>query len=64
MRHSKTINHLGRKSLTQKSELANMAVSLIIHKEITTTTARQKPEKLISNRSKQNRKDEFNIPEE
>ena len=42
MRHSKTINHLGRKSLHRKAMLANMAVSLIIHKRITTTTAKAK----------------------
>jgi large subunit ribosomal protein L17 len=42
MRHSKTINHLGRTSSHRKSMLANMASSLILHKRITTTTAKAK----------------------
>ncbi|HPF03958.1 MAG TPA: 50S ribosomal protein L17 [Bacteroidales bacterium] len=42
MRHSKVINHLGRKSSHRKSMLANMASSLILHKRITTTTAKAK----------------------
>ena len=42
MRHSKVINHLGRKSPHRKAMLANMATSLILHKRITTTTAKAK----------------------
>jgi large subunit ribosomal protein L17 len=42
MRHSRVINHLGRTSSHRKSMLANMASSLIIHKRITTTTAKAK----------------------
>ncbi|MBN1109030.1 MAG: 50S ribosomal protein L17 [Bacteroidales bacterium] len=42
MRHSRVINHLGRTSSHRKSMLANMASSLILHKRITTTTARAK----------------------
>jgi len=42
MRHSKTINHLGRTSSHRKSMLANMASSLILHKKIRTTTAKAK----------------------
>lgn len=42
MRHSKVINHLGRTSSHRKAMLANMATSLIIHKKITTTTAKAK----------------------
>ena len=42
MRHKRVINHLGRTSSHRKSMLSNMAVSLIIHKRITTTTAKAK----------------------
>ena len=42
MRHSKVINHLGRTSSHRKAMLANMASSLILHKRITTTTAKAK----------------------
>jgi large subunit ribosomal protein L17 len=42
MRHSRVINHLGRTSSHRKSMLSNMAVSLIVHKRITTTTAKAK----------------------
>lgn len=42
MRHQKVINHLGRTSSHRKAMLANMASSLIIHKKITTTTAKAK----------------------
>jgi large subunit ribosomal protein L17 len=42
MRHQRVINHLGRTSSHRKSMLSNMAVSLIIHKKITTTTAKAK----------------------
>jgi large subunit ribosomal protein L17 len=42
MRHQRVINHLGRKSEHRKAMLANMATSLIMHKRITTTTAKAK----------------------
>jgi large subunit ribosomal protein L17 len=42
MRHQRVINHLGRTSSHRKAMLANMASSLIIHKRITTTTAKAK----------------------
>ena len=42
MRHSKVINHLGRTSSHRKAMLANMASSLILHKRISTTTAKAK----------------------
>lgn len=42
MRHSRVINHLGRTSSHRKSMLSNMAASLIMHKRITTTTAKAK----------------------
>lgn len=42
MRHSRVINHLGRTSAHRKSMLSNMASSLILHKRITTTTAKAK----------------------
>ena len=42
MRHARVINHLGRTSSHRKSMLANMASSLIMHKRITTTTAKAK----------------------
>ncbi|MFH2094290.1 MAG: 50S ribosomal protein L17 [Bacteroidota bacterium] len=42
MRHGKKINHLGRKSAHRKAMLANMASSLILHKRISTTTAKAK----------------------
>jgi len=42
MRHSKVINHLGRTSSHRKALLANMATSLILHKRISTTTAKAK----------------------
>ncbi|OFY37665.1 MAG: 50S ribosomal protein L17, partial [Bacteroidetes bacterium RBG_13_44_24] len=42
MRHSRVINHLGRKSSHRKSMMANMAVSLILHKRIRTTVAKAK----------------------
>ncbi len=42
MRHRKKINHLGRTSSHRKSMLANMASSLIMHKRISTTTAKAK----------------------
>lgn len=42
MRHRKNFNHLGRKAPHRKAMLANMASSLILHKRITTTTAKAK----------------------
>ncbi len=42
MRHGKTFNHLGRTATHRKSLLSNMASSLILHKRITTTTAKAK----------------------
>lgn len=42
MRHSRVINHLGRTSSHRKAMLANLASSLILHKRITTTTAKAK----------------------
>ena len=42
MRHSKVVNHLGRTSSHRNAMLANMAVSLIKHKRITTTLAKAK----------------------
>lgn len=46
MRHNKAINHLGRKSGHRKAMLANMATSLIIHKQIQTTLAKAKALKM------------------
>ena len=46
MRHNKSINHLNRKSVHRKALLANMAVSLIEHKRITTTLAKAKALKM------------------
>ncbi len=42
MRHNNTNNNLGRKTAHRKSMLSNMAVSLIMHKRIKTTTAKAK----------------------
>jgi large subunit ribosomal protein L17 len=42
MRHRKGFNHLGRTSSHRKAMLANMATSLILHKRITTTSAKAK----------------------
>jgi len=42
MRHLRSVNHLGRTSSHRKSMLSNMATSLILHKRITTTTAKAK----------------------
>ncbi len=42
MRHRKKFNHLGRKTGHRKAMLANMASSLILHKRISTTTAKAK----------------------
>lgn len=42
MRHGKKVSHLGRKTAHRKSMLANMACSLIEHKQIHTTVAKAK----------------------
>ena len=42
MRHNKKFNHLGRTASHRASMLSNMAVSLIMHKRITTTVAKAK----------------------
>ncbi len=42
MRHNKKFNHLGRKADHRKAMLANMAISLIMHKRITTTVPKAK----------------------
>jgi large subunit ribosomal protein L17 len=47
MRHNKKINHLGRKSAHRNAMLSNMACSLILHKRITTTTAKAKALKMF-----------------
>ena len=57
MRHNKKFNHLGRTAAHRNAMLANMAISLIMHKRINTTLAKAKAlrkyvEPLI-NRSKQ-----------
>ena len=40
MRHLNAINHVGRKSADRKAMMANLASSLILHKRISTTTAK------------------------
>ncbi|MDE6463262.1 MAG: 50S ribosomal protein L17 [Muribaculaceae bacterium] len=42
MRHNKKFNHLGRQKAHRDSLLANMTVSLILHKRINTTLAKAK----------------------
>lgn len=42
MRHNKKFNHLGRKKAHRDAMLANMTISLIMHKRITTTVAKAK----------------------
>ena len=42
MRHGKKFNHLGRTADHRRAMLANMAISLIEHKRITTTFAKAK----------------------
>lgn len=42
MRHNKKFNHLGRTASHRGALLANMAISLIMHKRITTTVAKAK----------------------
>ena len=42
MRHNKKFNHLGRTASHREALLANQAISLIMHKRITTTLAKAK----------------------
>jgi len=42
MRHNKKFNHLGRTASHRHAMLANMTISLIMHKRITTTLAKAK----------------------
>lgn len=42
MRHNKKFNHLGRQAAHRSSLLANMTISLILHKRINTTLAKAK----------------------
>jgi large subunit ribosomal protein L17 len=42
MRHNKKFNHLGRKKAHREALLANMTISLIMHKRISTTVAKAK----------------------
>lgn len=42
MRHGKKVNHLGRKTGHRRALMANLAISLIMHKRITTTLAKAK----------------------
>lgn len=42
MRHNKSFNHLGRKKAHRDAMLANMTISLIMHKRIFTTLAKAK----------------------
>ena len=42
MRHNKKFNHLSRTASHRGAMLANMAISLIMHKRITTTVAKAK----------------------
>ena len=46
MRHNKKFNHLGRTADHRKAMLANTAISLIMHKRITTTLAKAKALKM------------------
>ena len=45
MRHGKKFNHLGRTADHRHAMLANMAISLILHKRITTIVAKAKAQK-------------------
>jgi len=46
MRHNKKFNHLSRTADHRRAMLANMAISLIMHKRITTTVAKAKALKM------------------
>ena len=50
MRHNKKFNHLGRTADHRRAMLANMAISLIMHKRITTTVAKAKDDSTNSRR--------------
>ena len=50
MRHNKKFNHLGRTASHRSAMLANMAISLIMHKRITTTVAKAKEDTTNSRR--------------
>ena len=50
MRHNKKFNHLGRTASHRSAMLANMAISLIMHKRITTTVAKAKEDSTNSRR--------------
>ncbi|MCM1293537.1 MAG: 50S ribosomal protein L17 [Bacteroides sp.] len=56
MRHNKKFNHLGRKKAHRDALLANMTISLIMHKRIFTTLAKAKALRMYAepliNRSK------------
>ncbi len=51
MRHNKKFNHLSRKSAHRDAMLANMTISLIMHKRIITTLAKAKPHRAASSSS-------------
>ncbi|MDE7111540.1 MAG: 50S ribosomal protein L17 [Muribaculaceae bacterium] len=57
MRHNKNFNHLGRKKAHRDAMLANMTISLIMHKRIFTTLAKAKALRMYAepliNRSKE-----------
>lgn len=57
MRHNKKFNHLGRKKAHRDALLANMTISLIMHKRIFTTLAKAKALRVYAepliNRSKE-----------
>ena len=57
MRHNKKFNHLGRKKGHRDALLANMTISLIMHKRIFTTLAKAKALRIyaepIINRAKE-----------
>ena len=57
MRHNKSFNHLSRKKAHRDSLLANMTISLIMHKRIFTTLAKAKALRMYAepliNRAKQ-----------
>ena len=57
MRHNKKFNHLGRKKAHRDAMLANMTISLIMHKRIATTLAKAKALRMYAepliNRSKE-----------
>ncbi len=57
MRHNKKFNHLGRKKAHRDAMLANMTISLIVHKRIFTTLAKAKALRIyaepIINRAKE-----------